>query len=248
MVRKESRHNAGREARICDSFNTAELTPKIIYVHIFDLIMNDGRREAIIASVNRGIKRAAEQYNTFTGGLSELSWGPEYLITVNIAEELSASVKPSYVYLEERMSQTYEPGDEAPETFGSSKRFDVVLRNSKKFPEAVIEVKNRVHGPSKGVKKDLKRLTDHVKPFDSGEQIFELGIFAFYLAYYKEKQGKSPEKRLLETYDDLREVLEELSSEFGLKVDEKLFERPTKYDSPRAVWGGGCFTLEAKRV
>ena len=120
---------------------------------------------------------AAVRYNAYTGRMSELSHGPEYLITVSIADRLRKSVSPSYVYPEDPMGNVYEPMTAPPKSYGKSKRYDVILRGSDKRSEVGIEVKNRVYSPTKLVLRDLERLIETLKLSDSGDPILDMGIF-----------------------------------------------------------------------
>lgn len=61
----------------------------------------------IIDCINSGIRRAVKDQIELTKD-AELSWGPEYFITANIARELKKLVSAQIV-LEEKMKDSFRP-------------------------------------------------------------------------------------------------------------------------------------------
>ena len=196
----------------------------------------------IIELVTSGIKKATREHIKLTNQYSELSWGPEYFLTVNIVNELK-KLNAAYIYLEEVMSKSQEsPKGKAPEEWGPKKRYDIVVRKSDGYPYAAIEVKHRVYRVSDRVVEDFKRISYAVNSKEDGDSIFKMGIFAFHTVFYGDKSDLTKQKKSI---NDLYSKLEEELKEYKGKaiLDKDLIE-PIQYSHDRSiVWGGGCFIL-----
>jgi hypothetical protein len=193
-------------------------------------------------SVTSGIKKATKEHIKLTNQYNELSWGPEYFLTVNIVNELKR-LSAAYIYLEEAMSESQEaPKGKAPEEWGPKKRYDIVVRKSDGSPYAAIEVKHRVYRVSDRVVEDFKRISYAVNSKEDGDSIFKMGIFAFYTVFYGDKSDPVKQKKSInDLYTKLEEELKEYKGRATL--DKRLIE-PTPYSHDRSiVWGGGCFVL-----
>ena len=195
----------------------------------------------IVEFVNSGIKKAVKEHLILTNEFTELSFSPEYFITVNIANELK-KLNAAYVYLEESMSKSQDPPKKrAPEEWGENKRYDIVVRTSDSFPYAAIEVKNRVYNVSDKVTKDFKRISFAVRSEKNEDSVFRMGVFAFYTVFDGSKSSDSKKESILNLYSNLEKELNEYRG--SSKLDNELFD-PTVYPHDKSmVWGGGCFIL-----
>lgn len=197
----------------------------------------------VIDCVTSGIQKATSEHLKLTNNLTELGWGPEYFLTVNIANELK-KLEAAHIFLEEPMGDSQDkPKGRPPSSWGKRKRYDIVVRRSDTNPYAAIEVKHRVYSLSDGVRDDFRRLAYAVKPKSDGEKIFNLGIFAFYTVFYGDKSDTNKQKKGINNlYLNLEEELLEYAE--IASVDKELFPpKPYEYDRS-IVWGGGCFILK----
>jgi hypothetical protein len=197
----------------------------------------------IIESVNSGIEVAVKEHLKLTNNETELSWAPEYFINVNIVKKLK-TLSASYVNLEEPMGESWEPPKgKAPEDWKPNKRYDIVVRKSNNFPYAAIEVKNRVYKVSDREIEDFKRISTAVNSKENGENVFKMGIFAFYTVFDEDYTNQTEKKEnILDLYSNLEKELKRLKGR--AEVDSVHLFDPTPYTHlENSVWGGGCFIL-----
>lgn len=201
--------------------------------------------KSIIDYVIRGVKAATEEAHALTRDFQELSWGPEYLLTVCIARELR-KLSAAGIFLEEMMKESRDPPKGRRHAgYSPKKRFDIVVRGSHGFPAAAIEVKHRVYNVSRPIVKDMKRLSYAVNKKSNGKRVFRLGILAFYTVFYAGDRKKLSQKEAIAgLYNRLEQKLELVRESAKLNTR---FIPPTHYQgSPEIVWGGGCLVLEAQ--
>ena len=196
----------------------------------------------IVDCVNSGIRRAVKDQIELTKD-AELSWGPEYFITANIARELKKLVSAQIV-LEEKMKDSFHPKGRKPSWFSPKNRFDIVVRKSNTNPAAAIEVKNRVYGVYGNVVRDIRRLSGAVNKKTEGEPAFQFGIFAFYTVFEDSEFKKKT------TSEAINDLYERLKSRFEAERGEanvlERFIKPTKYQNfSGMMWGGGCIFFAA---
>lgn len=194
----------------------------------------------IVSCVSSGIRKATNEYLKLVNEHQELSWGPEYFLTVNIVNELK-KLTAAFIFLEEPMSETRDARKGRPPVgYRPNNRYDIVVRNGNETPMAAIEVKHRVYGVSERVVKDIQRLSYAVNPDSKGKSVFKLGIFAFYTVFEKGgSRSKQPEEAINELYDKLEERFDDFSGEAYLTSN--LFTPSAYKQLPDMVWGGGCF-------
>lgn len=197
----------------------------------------------IVDYVTSGVKKATKEHIKLTNKYHELSWGPEYFLTVSIVNELK-KLDTSFIYLEEVMSESQDPpkGKRAPVGWGPRKRYDIVVRKSDGFPYAAIEVKHRVYSISDRVVEDFKRISYAVNSKEDEDSVFKMGIFAFHTVFYGDASDPTKQKKSINNlYSKLEEELNEYKGKANL--DKNLIE-PTPYTHDKGiVWGGGCFIL-----
>lgn len=197
----------------------------------------------IVEGVSSGIKQAALEHLKLTNNRTELSYAPEYFITVNIVDKLK-NLSNSYVILEESMGGEINelPRGRHPEGWKRNKRYDIVVRDKDYLPFAAIEVKNRVYGVSERVIEDFRRISNAVNFRVNETDTFKMGIFAFYTVFDEEKT--SPNEKIeiiLKLYTDLQK---ELSLQKGKAHLSRGLIEPTTYSHDwNSIWGGGSFIL-----
>jgi hypothetical protein len=191
----------------------------------------------IINCVNSGVRRAVKDYINLAGD-AELSWGPEYFITANIARELK-KLDSAQIVLEEKMGDSFSPKGRRPLWFAPKNRFDIVVRKGNTNPAAAIEVKHRVYSISPQITKDIKRLSGAVNRKAKDEAPFKYGIFAFYTIF---EDSEFKRKTAVEAVKDLYKRLEsKFEDESGDASVSNRFIKPKRYhDFPGMTWGGGC--------
>ena len=142
--------------------------------------MQNATPQNIIECVKAGIQKAVKEHYELTNGY-ELSFGPEYFLTVSIAREMKR-LSSAMVIMEENMDESKEVfRGRRPKWYSPKNRYDIVVRKSNGYPTAAIEVKHRVYEISQKVVKDLERLTGAVKVGNKAKSTFKVGIFAFYV-------------------------------------------------------------------
>lgn len=198
----------------------------------------------IINCVNSGVRRAVKDFINLAGD-AELSWGPEYFITANIARELK-KLDSAKIVLEEKMGDSFSPKGRQPSWFSRNNRFDIVVRKGNTKPAAAIEVKNRVYSISPQITKDIKRLSGAVNRKAKDEAPFRYGIFAFYTVF---EDSEFKRKTALEAVNDLYKSLEtRFEDECEDATVSNMFIKPTRYhEFSEMTWGGGCIFFTASR-
>ncbi len=214
--------------------------------------MNNFLNKKIVDCVIAGIEKATGEYIKLTKGYVQLGNGPEYFLTVSIANELK-QLDDASIFLEENHGDLQAPPTgKKLENWKPNGRYDIVVRDSKALPYAVIEVKHRVHKVDERVIKDFQRVASAVEPEEDGEIICNMGIFAFYSEIYGEQTDLSEMKK--EIHERYNQLEIELNKHKGNAKLEKNLIPPNPYTNKNGkvvewgqnkavVWGGGCFIL-----
>lgn len=197
----------------------------------------------IVECVNSGIEKAVKDHLKLTNEYTELSYAPEYFLTVNIASELK-KLSAAFVYLEEAMGKSQDtPRKKATEEWGKNKRYDIVVRTSDTLPYAAIEVKNRVYDIKNRIIDDFKRISFAVKSDEEHDEVFKMGVFAFYSVFDDTNSQSANKKSVIELYSNLEEELDKYRG--SAKLNREMIE-PKSYSYDRnTVWGGGCLVLSS---
>lgn len=206
----------------------------------------------IVDCVISGIKRSTRDYLSLTKEFDELNNGPEYFLTVGIANELKRKLEAVSIFLEEPWGDVQDPPEGRKLVrWNSSNRYDIVVRNSMGYPYAAIEVKHRVNGIRKEIITDFERISTAVE-MENGQKIFNMGIFAFYTVEYTTKAEITNVKdKIINLYSNLERELNKHKRK--AKLDRRLIS-PNPYTNEdgklkiwiggtKIVWGGGCFIL-----
>ena len=212
--------------------------------------MTNISNKSIVDCVTSGITRATDDHRKLTNGNSEMSWAPEYFLTVSIVNELR-KLNDACIILEEPMKESQKQ-PKRMRGWSPRNRYDIVVRNSNLKPYAAIEVKNRVYEVSDRVIRDFERISTAVTPGNDGKKIFGMGIFAFYTIFNGQKNELIKlKKKISDLYSDLEKELKNTHKGNG-KLDKSLIEpipytdedgKMTLWEKEIAVWGGGCLIL-----
>jgi hypothetical protein len=150
----------------------------------------------IISAAQRGIEKSQKQYLEWSGDFW-LWQAPEYLITTNIAKQISNLKGTKYITMENGASAAIKDagaqgkGRLHNDIRGDGK-IDIVLWWADGTPRAIIEVKNQIYYSGQ-YEKDIKRIKK-VLNRKSNESSFQFGLFAFYDSAIDGPQKTATEK------------------------------------------------------
>lgn len=198
--------------------------------------------KSITDCINEGLKRAVEEHVELAHNHTELSYAPEYFLTVKIAENLK-NISGISIILEESMGKDYMPKGKPPKGWKRNKRYDIVIRKDVDLsPYAAIEVKNRIYDVYERVSEDFKRISNATNFKANDEAVFKLGIFAFYTVFdEKSTDITRKEKIIRKLYSDLEDEFHKYAQNATPK--NNLIE-PTEYPGfTNVLWGGRCLFL-----
>lgn len=169
--------------------------------------------ESIVEATLNGIKKSQKKYESWSGG--EWLWkAPEYMITTNVAEEISKISGPKFLTLENSAKSALDDAGAGGRGKINNKirpngRFDILLWWGKGDPRALIEIKNQISKIDSESKKDLVRIQS-VLNCKSEESTFQFGIFAFYTSTHDARGVASKDKleaRLKTILEEARQIL-----------------------------------------
>lgn len=154
-------------------------------------------KDEILDKCINGIKESFEEYLKWS--YNEWLWNaPEYLITVNIAKELSTAKGAKYITLEDNVRKTLKTANAKIKGKLSDKirpdgRSDIVLWWGKGTPRGIIEVKNAIYHKD-NLEEDLNRIYGLLKKSSD----IEFGVTTFYIDrnYKKGNANKTLETRI----------------------------------------------------
>jgi len=155
-----------------------------------------GKDEILDKCIN-GIKKSFKEYLKWSD--DEWLWNaPEYLITVNIAKELSAIEGAKFITLEDNIKKTLKTANakikgKLSKNIRPDGRSDIVLWWGKGTPRGIIEVKNAIYRKD-NLEDDLNRIYGLLKKSSD----IEFGITTFYIDrnYKNGNATKTLERRI----------------------------------------------------
>jgi len=138
--------------------------------------------DSVVDAALAGIVKSQNEYEEWSGG-RWLWMGPEYLITVNVANEIAKIEGTKYITLENGASSAIE--DAGAKGRGrlhngirQNGRFDILLWWADGTPRAVIEIKNQIIGKEQ-YEKDIIRIKECLRR-NNHESTLQFGLFCFY--------------------------------------------------------------------
>lgn len=197
----------------------------------------------IISAIINGIERAQLFYEHCSGGCW-LWEAPEYLMNINIAQELTAIDGAKYVTLESNVYQTLQASQNR--LFGAPKkklrhrgRFDLVFWWGNGNPRCAIEIKNQVSSYSQ-ILKDIDRLESLIDR-NKDNSSFQFGAMAFYTSCIKSTKKSAAE--IIKTR--INHLLEQTQNHVSAKIAVDMYhsEIISTGDSARTAV---CFVLKRK--
>jgi hypothetical protein len=155
--------------------------------------------EHVVNATLKGIEKSQKQYLKWSGDYW-LWRAPEYLITTNIAGQISNINGTKYITMENGVSEAIDDAGAQGKgrlhgNIRGDGKMDIVLWWANGTPRAIIEVKNQIYY-SDQYEKDIRRIEKVLcrKPEDSS---FQFGLFAFY-----DSANDSPRKSATEKVAD----------------------------------------------
>lgn len=211
----------------------------------FSGLMANATGKNIVGCVSSGIRKATDEYLKLVNNCQDLSWGPEYFLTVNVLSELK-KLNAARITLEEELEEKGKAQKgRQPAGYRPNSRYDIVVKSGNGTPMAAIDVRHRVYSVNERIVKDIQSLSSAVNPNGNGKSPFRLGILGFYTVFEKGgSRSKPPEEAINDLYDKLEERFDDFSGDAFLSSE--LFPAKEYTDLPGLVWGGGCFILNSE--
>ncbi len=207
------------------------------------------KRDEIVQKVLDGIRLSQQEYYEWED--VSISWGPEYLITVNIAKSLSElgdAYKPS---LELNIKSAIRDSGSTTKVSNKKRavngRGDIILYKNNE-PHSVIEVKNGVDRLDK-IAQDIERII-YILNKEKSSTTWKNGIMAFFMDIdLLEKESRNIENELEEKILGLFDEVQK-DKEFSKYIRDCHYEikseQPYKIDDNKKrvwAWSPVCFTF-----
>jgi hypothetical protein len=194
----------------------------------------------IITAVLKGIELSQKKYEAWSGGWW-LWAAPEYLITVNVAENIAKLAGSKYITLEESSRDAIEDAGakgrgRLPRTIREHGRVDIVLWWASETPRAIIEIKNQIYTNAQYIK-DVERIKEFLKR-NSQSSTLQFGLLAFYDSADEDIHKNADEK--------ITAHVERIYQNSTLLLGEKFKIQKflTKIHSDEeSAWAGVCFLI-----
>jgi hypothetical protein len=164
-----------------------------------------------------GIKKSFNEYYEWSGG--DFLWNaPEYLLTVNIAKELSKIKKGKFITLEDNVKNTLKIANPSirgpiPKKARPDGRSDIVLWWANGYPRGIIEVKNWISNFTHYIKEDIDRIITVLNK----DSTLEFGICTFYIDNHYEKGDAK--KKLFKKIENIIKEIKEYIEKSSLILD-----------------------------
>jgi hypothetical protein len=123
--------------------------------------------------------------------------GPEYLITIHVAENIAKLSGSKYITLEHSSAQTVEDAGAKgrgclPRDIREHGKVDILVWWANDTPRAIIEIKNQIYSKEQYIK-DIKRIKEFINR-NTILSTIQFGIFAFYDSAYDGKRKSAKDK------------------------------------------------------
>ncbi len=199
----------------------------------------------IVNATLKGIESSQKKYESWTGGWW-LWAGPEYLITINVAEQLSKLAGPKFITLEHssRLALDYAGAKgkgRLPRDVREHGKVDILLWWASDAPRAVIEIKNQIYYKEQYFK-DIKRIKEFLKR-NSEDSSLQFGLFAFYDSADDGKRQRADEKIVGKTNRIETRVKDILGSEFSVDMNTSKMHR-----EGNSAWRTCCILIRLKKT
>ncbi len=200
--------------------------------------------DKLITATFSGIKKSQKQYERWSGG--DWLWNaPEYLITINVAKEMSEIDGSKYITLEHGSTATIEDAGargrgRLPKDIREKGKVDILLWWGNNTPRAVIEIKLFIYD-FKQYEKDIKRIKQFLKP-KSNQSSLQFGLLGYYDAADDGKQ-KSAKQKIEDKKVRIEKKIKDILGE-----DYQVSSKSTKiYEVEESAWCATCVLIKYKK-
>ncbi len=199
--------------------------------------------DQIVAATLNGIGQSQRKYEKWSGGYW-LWEGPEYLITINVAENIAKLSGAKYLTLEHSAVHTIEDAGgrgkvRLPRDIREHGKVDILLWWASDLPRAIIEIKNQLYSKHQYFK-DIKRIKEFLK-WNSTLSSIQFGLFAFYDSAFDGVRKTAAEK----IQDKIERVKENIQEILGDNFDV-LVKQSKTYQVDGDAWVAVCILIRLK--
>lgn len=199
--------------------------------------------EQIIDATLNGIEQSQTKYENWSGGYW-LWEGPEYLITINVAENIAKLAGTKYLTLEHSATHTIEDAGargkgRLPRDIREQGKVDILLWWASDLPRAIIEIKNQIYSKDQYFK-DIRRIKEFLKRNSTLSSI-QFGLFAFYDSAFDGARKTAAEKiqdKIETVKENIREIL---GDNFNISV-----KKSKTYQVEEDAWIAVCILIRLK--
>ncbi len=194
----------------------------------------------IVNATLSGIEISHKKYEIWSGGYW-LWEGPEYLITINVAEIIANLSGSKYITLEHSSAQTIEEAGakrrgRLPRDIRKHGKVDILVWWANDTPRAIIEIKNQIYSKDQYYK-DIKRIREFIK-LNSTLSSIQFGLFAFYDSAFDGERLSAEEKieaKIKRIKENIRAIL---GDNFQLSV-----KTSKMYRVEDSAWAAVCILI-----
>ncbi|MFQ5628355.1 MAG: hypothetical protein ACE5I1_06315, partial [bacterium] len=199
--------------------------------------------DQIIEATLCGIELSQKKYENWSGGCW-LWEAPEYLITINVAENIAKLSGSKYLTLEHSAKYALEDAGaktrgRLPHDIRELGRVDILLWWANETPRAIIEIKNQIYTTDQ-YSRDIKRIKEFLKRKQTSSSI-QFGLFAFYDSAYDGARKTAVEKiqdKIKTVKGNIREIL---GDAFYISVKKSKIHQVNG-----DAWVAGCVFIRLK--
>jgi hypothetical protein len=209
----------------------------------------------VIDALLRGIQNAEKNFLFWTNNRLSLSSGPQKIISIHVAQELSFIKNPPEVFIDATVAdilrcslpdrkafKTYmEKNALSQGTFGITldERF-VHHNNNDSISRVIVSLHNGVRNAKLEYTHEIERICKMLHPAHKENSTLDYGVFAFY-ADISENARKKLSKRLPEIIESFDAVVLAYPS-----LQARLVSSPIHKVEEVGEWMAGCYVIEPK--
>lgn len=218
-------------------------------------MINFPTQKNVIDALLRGIQNAEKNFLFWTNNRLSLSSGPQKIISIHVAQELSSIENPPEVFIDATVAdilrcslpdrkafKTYmEKNNLSQGTFGITldERF-LHHNNNDSISRVIISLQNGVRNAKVEYAYEIERICKMLHREHKEDSTLEYGVFAFY-ADISVSARKKLSKRLPEIMQNFDAVVAQFSS-----LQARLHATPIYNVEDVGEWMAGCYVIEPK--
>ncbi len=197
--------------------------------------------DQIVNATLAGIENSQRKYEEWSGGYW-LWEGPEYLITISVAENIANLGVSKYLTLEHSSAQTIEDAGargkgRLPRGIREHGKVDILVWWATDTPRAIIEIKNQIYSKEQ-YNKDIRRIKEFLNR-NAILSTIQFGLFAFYDSAY-DGVLKTAEEKIQNKIEKIQKnVIEILGEKFRIDVKKNI------HREDKDAWAAVCILIRA---